>query len=107
MAELEKKLRKRTGHRVYISQTLKVTKECLESKKYEENHDLPLSVESSLSEQLKAVQCLDEDILEILTDNVGEKDDGENILAKEITEAGSVRLEIKSHMKPKIILYIL
>ena len=63
-----------------------------------------LSCESSLSEQLEAVLCLDEDILEILTDNVGEKDDGENILAKEITEAGSVRSEIKCHMKRTIIL---
>ena len=41
MAELKKKLKKRTGHRAFITKTLKVKKEYVDPEKFKENIDLP------------------------------------------------------------------
>ena len=96
MAELKKKLKKRTGHSAFITQTLKATKDCVDQEKLKENLDLPFQYKSKLSEQLELVQVLDGEILDVLTGEVGEKEDGDAILAKEICDAGGIRSEIKT-----------
>ena len=99
MAELKKKLKKRTGHRAFITQTLKATKDCVDQEKFKENIDLTFQLKSKLSEQLELVQVLDGEILDLLTGEVGEKEDGDAILAKEICDAGGIRSEIKTALR--------
>ena len=96
MAELKKKLKKRTGHRAFITHTLKLTRDCIDNKKYEQNHELAIQLKNSLTDQLEAVEALDPEILDLLTEEVVDDDDGDAMLFKEIKEAGTIKAEIKT-----------
>ena len=88
MAELKKKLKKRTGHRAFVTHTLKLTRDCIDNKKYEQNHELAMQLKNSLADQLEAVEALDPEILDLLTEEVVDDDDGGAMLFKEIMELG-------------------
>ena len=95
-AELKKKVKKRTGHRAFITQTLKSTRDCIDKKKYEENHELAIQLKNSLTDQLEAIEALDPEILDLLTEEAADEDDGDALLFKEIKEAVTIRAEIKT-----------
>ena len=99
MAELKKMTKKRTGHRAFITHTLKSTRDCIDKKKYADNHELAIQLKNSLTDQLEAVEALDHEILNLLTEEVADKDDGDALLFKEIKEAGTIRAEIKTALQ--------
>ena len=86
MAELEKKSKKRIGHRAFITQTLKATKDCVDQEKFKEKMDLAFQLYSKLTEQLELVQVLDGEMLDLLTGEIGEEEDGDAVLAKKVFE---------------------
>lgn len=96
MAELKKKLQKRPGHRAFITHTLKLTRDCMDHKKYVENPELAIQLKNSLTDQLEAVEVLDPEILDLLTEDVGNKEDGDTLLFREIQDAGIIKSEIKT-----------
>ena len=67
---MKKKLKKRTGHRAFVTHTLKLTRDCIDNKKYEQNHELAMQLKNSLADQLEAVEALDPEILDLLTEEV-------------------------------------
>ena len=77
-------MKKRTGHRAFITQTLKATKDCVDQEKFNENVDLPIELQSKLTEQLELVQVLDGEILDLLTEEVGEKEDGGHLSKRDL-----------------------
>ena len=89
-------MKKRTGHRACVTQALKSTRDYIDKKKYEENHELAIQLKNSFADQLEAVEALDPEILDLLTEEVADKDDGDALLFKEIKEAGTIRAEIKT-----------
>ena len=79
MAELTNKKKRRGGHRSYVTRTITAVKGSLEN--YEPSNEIKLPQQKIiLEEQLGTLQSLDDQILELLTDDTQ--------IATEIDESG-------------------
>ena len=94
MADLKKHVKKRKGHRLFVTETLKRTATLLTTDSTERNVDLALQLKASLVDQLNRLEGLDEKILDLLTEAVADKEDGDREIFSEIHESGSMRSEM-------------
>ena len=94
MADLKKHVKKRKGHRLFVTETLKRTATLLTTDSTERNVDLALQLKASLVDQLNRLEGLDEKILDLLTEAVADKEDGDREIFSEVHESGSMRSEM-------------
>ena len=94
MADLKKHVKKRKGHRLFVTETLKRTATLLTTDSTERNVDLALQLKASLVDQLNGLEGLDEKILDLLTEAVADKEDGDREVFSEVHESGSMRSEM-------------
>ena len=96
MADLKKNVKKRKGHRLFVTETLKRTGILLTTESTEKNVDLALQLKASLIDQLNRLEGLDVKFLDFLTEAVADKEDGDGQIFGEIREAGSMRSEMNA-----------